>query len=1235
MRLILKEGEGMSKLNLLLVFVFLSLCFASSVNAEEGLVAYYSFDEGSGEVARDGSGNGNDGKIHGATWVKGKSGSALKFDGADDYVDCGNDSSLQNLSALTYEAWIYPTAVASWQAIISKRQKRLSLGSTGRNLFWDVTFATEYDRAFSSAANIPLNQWSHVAATWSPGKAKIYLNGELVDDGYTYGSGNPNSDGNTNQEIARNPFDSIGEHWFNGTIDEVRIYNRALPKEEIQRHYRLRGKEVSAIKPATSAKPSISVKAGISVKPTTREVSQIPRVAFVYSRFRDWHKHAYDEIFASLEYNSDRWENINVDKLVESLDKYDILLFHENCQLKNPQNFSKYKKKWFSFLKRGGVIIVQDVQEMPLDWITSLGPSFNLSLKAFPDFQESVEWTNPLAELNFGSIKATWAHFKDWSPEWIVTNKNAHNMPIVLYQRLGKGLIVVTTSYFSSGFPREKHLKTIWSLILKEHERPPIKVSFLSWGRKFLGENKFKIKVENKGGAPFKLIPVVTLSRNGERVFTSKDKVYQIPVNGSKGISLPYHIAKEGFHSIRVVLYDNLKEKVYFRITGEVEIEDLEELISRLKGKIEEVRETFLFALRYFPEDADIYYHGFTQELKRLSSFDAQSNRWEKKIRKIASTGKTARKVQFNNIKEAIHNVETLGKDVKGCNISKLAKICMNLGITSDKQTQFVISQATSLEKVFRDRVWNRAITHEIKLQMAINEYESAQLVMVPLVKELHNVKVTCTDLISRKAKKRISADNIDIWPVGYVSVGKGANWWPDPLLRKESFDVSLKDGVVQPIWITVYVPKGTASGNYTGDIVIEPSNAHKAKVRLIVKVWDFTLSKEQHLKTNYSVRPNQISGFYNSTQDYRKVLPVEEYRKYLEILLRYRITPALYDESNLPPSGCEYYSFLAYLGESRNPDGSYSFDYSTVEENFKYCWDRGANSISVGNMKSYNSPTYKEFLPQYIKDVTCFLKERGWLNRVYLYGVDEPQPGAFQITRELNSLVKKISPDLKILIPASGSSKALVDESIIDGIDIWSPCLGFLDLEECAKQKRAGKEVWFYANHMFNIPRLAMSHRIVFWMCWKYNLDGFLYWGTCWWEPHNLNDVDEAGPKESWDPHSISGTWWKGAAGDGFLLYPSLAGKPVHSIRLEVTRDGLEDWEYLYLLREKTEELKKKKIKGYKVLVKEAERLLEIDDAIVEEQDIYTENPQKIYERRKKIARHIEKIIKVLKGGA
>jgi len=95
---------------------------ATFIRVIDGVVGSWHFDEGSGTTAYDTSGNDNDGTINGATWVDGKFGRALDFDGVDDYVEIPDDSSLDITEAITIEAWVYdpPTINKESKNIISK-----------------------------------------------------------------------------------------------------------------------------------------------------------------------------------------------------------------------------------------------------------------------------------------------------------------------------------------------------------------------------------------------------------------------------------------------------------------------------------------------------------------------------------------------------------------------------------------------------------------------------------------------------------------------------------------------------------------------------------------------------------------------------------------------------------------------------------------------------------------------------------------------------------------------------------------------------------------------------------------------------------------------------------------------------------------------------------------------------------------------------------------------------------
>ena len=208
---------------------------------DDGVVAEWCFDEGSGSVLKDSSGNGNDGMIYGATWVEGKYGNALSFDGVDDYVKVPDSSSLDITNAVTIEAWIYNNQdYDSWRRIISKgdvtnygyglaiaaykEPEKVSL-----QLFDGTTPFT-----IRGNPTLELNKWYHIVGTFSDNDdtMKIYVNGALESSNIAV----------THHIVNNNDPLYIGyeTRWrvvFNGIIDEVRIYNRALTAKEIESHY--------------------------------------------------------------------------------------------------------------------------------------------------------------------------------------------------------------------------------------------------------------------------------------------------------------------------------------------------------------------------------------------------------------------------------------------------------------------------------------------------------------------------------------------------------------------------------------------------------------------------------------------------------------------------------------------------------------------------------------------------------------------------------------------------------------------------------------------------------------------------------------------------------------------------------------------------------------------------------------------------------------------------------------
>ena len=220
----------MSKKLIYLVSFVLVLSIAGNVSAE--LVGYWKFDEGSGTIAYDSSGNGLDGTLNGdPQWVTGQLGGALDFDG-DDSVEISHSPLLSITDEITITAWTYMRANASGEmSIVSKggwaaMDLPYELTETpGGVIFWQ--FYDDGGRDTCAPDSPPVEEWHHIAATYDGQIFKCYIDGVLADEWAYAGTMPENTASVTIGQRSR------GGTYFNGIIDEVAIYNRALSEDEI------------------------------------------------------------------------------------------------------------------------------------------------------------------------------------------------------------------------------------------------------------------------------------------------------------------------------------------------------------------------------------------------------------------------------------------------------------------------------------------------------------------------------------------------------------------------------------------------------------------------------------------------------------------------------------------------------------------------------------------------------------------------------------------------------------------------------------------------------------------------------------------------------------------------------------------------------------------------------------------------------------------------------------------
>lgn len=194
-------------------------------------VAAYSFDEGSGATVSDSAGD-HDGTIEGATRVyAGKYGSALEFDGVDDLVTVPDAAELDLTGSFTLEAWVKPDTTTAGPTI-SKAENvegisgyALSARYAGKPTGHVADSGTI--KAVSGPDALPVEAWSHIAATSDGTTLRLYIDGELVASA----SGIPVKATATSLAIGHS---QILNSWFDGQIDEVRLYDEALSEGDIQ-----------------------------------------------------------------------------------------------------------------------------------------------------------------------------------------------------------------------------------------------------------------------------------------------------------------------------------------------------------------------------------------------------------------------------------------------------------------------------------------------------------------------------------------------------------------------------------------------------------------------------------------------------------------------------------------------------------------------------------------------------------------------------------------------------------------------------------------------------------------------------------------------------------------------------------------------------------------------------------------------------------------------------------------
>jgi len=270
----------------------------------------------------------------------------------------------------------------------------------------------------------------------------------------------------------------------------------------------------------------------------------------------------------------------------------------------------------------------------------------------------------------------------------------------------------------------------------------------------------------------------------------------------------------------------------------------------------------------------------------------------------------------------------------------------------------------------------------------------------------------------------------------------------------------------------------------------------------------------------------------------------------------------------------------------------------------------------------------YDRIVGEYLHALQEHLREKGWLDIAYAYWVDEPAPEHYENVRYGMRLLDEWAPDIRRMLTEQP------EEELVGFVDIWCPVLYNYDEKRCHARQQDGDEIWWYVccgprspyAGLF-IDHNAVDLRIWQWMTWKYDVQGCLIWATNYytsWARRRKTGFYQ-NPWEDPMSYSSGGGYW--GNGDGRFLYPPnvdpnsdhepILSGPVDSIRWEMLREGLEDWEYFHALEER--------LQGRDDA--QARALLTIPEEVLTNPREFSRDPQPMYAHRRALLEALERL--------
>jgi hypothetical protein len=496
---------------------------------------------------------------------------------------------------------------------------------------------------------------------------------------------------------------------------------------------------------------------------------------------------------------------------------------------------------------------------------------------------------------------------------------------------------------------------------------------------------------------------------------------------------------------------------------------------------------------------------------------------------------------------------------------------------------------APSVEKVLRTMAAPVA-SQPLRIAAARGEFEPFQIVVRAPAAQTLAVNVSTFS----KGSNTIPAPTIH--RVDYVNVITASDHfdrpglWPDPLWPLDNgTSVSFPANQNQPLWFTVQVPWNAAPGIYQATVTVGG-----ASIPVQLEVWNFSLPRQIHLMSEWGFDWSDVVETYRGTiggsvqSCYWNVVDALK-----QDFANHRLIP----KGVAWPAGLNYPGGVEYdCNGHLDPDAWGDWDFATLGGKYVH-GEGGFNGgygfptfLALGPQSNWppdslpssfcgvsrgasatGTAAFQAKWKQYLTAVDNYIVSAGYDQAAYYHIVNEPQTyDDYTIVGQISALTESAAPHLRQMI----SEQVEPEMYNYSGakIDIWMPTISnYEPVKSHDRQKNHGEQVWWYYLYGDDPPLpnpILMSHpgieaRITPWLAWAERVDGLLHYSTTDWSANPWNTPNVTGQDN----------------GDGFFFYPphkdntplSTCGENgnrlVPSIRWENLRDGMEDYEYLWLL--------------------------------------------------------------------